>query len=491
MNSICLFVFWLTPVYANKVSVEAIAKDFAGQELVFYIYEDPFFDSKKVIARILVPPKGTFNLSFESEKTWCLYVEIGPYLGYFYAEPGYNYKIDLPEITRLPDDWKYNPYFQKVPFHINVLFVENSPHPDNILSTECVGSNGEEAIELNDAIRKFDQAFDPFLNKQILRYYNPRQSEEYRDSFINKIYTGLPVSDLNYYYRYTDAKKAILEFNVSDHNLDSLIKYYIQPATLDFQNPAYRELFRLLFDDYFNHLSKKENFREIFKIFSGFDYPSIKEYIQKGTVLENDSVFNLVLLHELYKAYYSDNYDKKSILKLLENFPVYTELETAVDISEMLIKRFTGTRAGFPAPSFTLNDINGNLLSLDSIRDKYILLGFCNTGSSDCLKEFEYLKYLHGKHSQLLKIITVIPSMYASDIQNFAKLNSFNWSIVSSSAGDKLMEDYRVKAMPVFYLIGKDGKLILSPSPNPSEGLEQRLFILMRDSGNLKPEHIK
>ncbi len=294
---------------------------------------------------------------------------------------------------------------------------------------------------------------------------------------------------MDYYDSYINAKKAILEFNVSDHNLDSLISYYIQPVSISFQNPAYRELFRLLYDDYFDHLSKKENFRKLFNVFSTFDYTEIKSYAQKDPALKNDSTFNLVLLHETYKAYYSNLYDKKSILRFIENFSNYTTHATATDISSLLYARFTNTGAGFPAPSFILNDINGNTLSLDSLKGKYILLGFCNTSSTDCLREFEYLKYLNSKHSQYLKIITIIPSAFSSGLPGFAKQNSFNWSMVSSSGGDKLMKDYGIKAMPVFYLIGKNGELILSPSLNPSEGLEHRLFLIIRDAGDYEPSN--
>ncbi len=172
--SAVLCASWFFPVYAGEVKIEAVAKDFANQELVFFIYEDPFFDKEKEIARIPVSADGSFSLNFETENTWSLYVEMGPYLAYFYTEPGYNYKIEFPEINRLPEDWKFNPYFQKVPFHIKVHSAEHSYR-----------DNGE-ITELNQAIRMFDREFDPFQNKQILRYYNPVLSAEKRDSFINK-----------------------------------------------------------------------------------------------------------------------------------------------------------------------------------------------------------------------------------------------------------------------------------------------------------------
>ena len=48
-----------------------------------------------------------------------------------------------------------------------------------------------------------------------------------------------------------------------------------------------------------------------------------------------------------------------------------------------------------------------------------------------------------------------------------------------------LLDDYRVKAFPVAFLLDRDGKLIYSPSALPSDKFEQRFFQLMRSRGEI------
>jgi hypothetical protein len=42
-----------------------------------------------------------------------------------------------------------------------------------------------------------------------------------------------------------------------------------------------------------------------------------------------------------------------------------------------------------------------------------------------------------------------------------------------------------VRAFPTAYLLDPEGRLILSPSPLPSDGFEQRLFRIMRSRGDI------
>ena len=46
-----------------------------------------------------------------------------------------------------------------------------------------------------------------------------------------------------------------------------------------------------------------------------------------------------------------------------------------------------------------LKDAEGNTHSLSDFRGKYVYLGFCDTQSMICLREFEYLKALSARHA--------------------------------------------------------------------------------------------
>jgi len=49
----------------------------------------------------------------------------------------------------------------------------------------------------------------------------------------------------------------------------------------------------------------------------------------------------------------------------------------------------------------------------------------------------------------------------------------------------EVLKEYDIRAFPTYFLIGPDGKLILSPAPSPAEDFEQRLFEIMKARGDL------
>jgi hypothetical protein len=48
-----------------------------------------------------------------------------------------------------------------------------------------------------------------------------------------------------------------------------------------------------------------------------------------------------------------------------------------------------------------------------------------------------------------------------------------------------VLKEYDIRAFPTYFLIGPDGKLILSPAPSPSEDFESELFEVMKARGDL------
>jgi len=47
------------------------------------------------------------------------------------------------------------------------------------------------------------------------------------------------------------------------------------------------------------------------------------------------------------------------------------------------------------------------------------------------------------------------------------------------------VEKYGIEVMPTYFFIGKDGKLILSPAPAPSEKVEWKIYREMKGRGDL------
>ncbi len=53
--------------------------------------------------------------------------------------------------------------------------------------------------------------------------------------------------------------------------------------------------------------------------------------------------------------------------------------------------------------------------------------------------------------------------------------NDYLWRALYFEDKTGILDNYQIRAFPMAYLIGPDGKLVLSPAPLPSEGFEQEL----------------
>jgi len=105
---------------------------------------------------------------------------------------------------------------------------------------------------------------------------------------------------------------------------------------------------------------------------------------------------------------------------------------------------------------------------------------FCTTQNYTCFKEYDQLKKIQQKHSDILKIVTIAVDESWQYIRNFTNKYAYNWTFLYYGDQPEILKDYDIRTIPTYYLIGADGKLIMSPAPAPSEQFEMYLFDYMK-----------
>ncbi len=462
-----LYVFFsVLFLIASLLSSKAQINNYTNpEEILIYEYQEPFFEIP-FYTDTLKTGDSTFLFSQNTPETRCYYFNYGPLRCHFFAEPGKEYEISLPDLSRIDEGWKKDQYFTLLPHHVEV----------NISST---GQNG---FNLNKGIRQFDAEFDPFLSKQSLRYFKPRYARAKLDSFIRENYTT-DTLESEYLHQYKRYKKAILYYHLKQQNYDTLINNYLSGEAVRFELPPYRIFFSLILDNYFDYLRRKDQFERIYSEFTRLSTNYLREYLNNDPLLKNDTILELVLLKECYNAFYSDRMDKKRLIEFTDSLQQNTEIDIIGVTAKELIKKFTYLRPGFAAPEFSAKDTKGDSIVLSGKHDKLIYIGFCDLNSIQCLQEIEYLKYLSKKHGKFIRILTVLKSPEKSQLQKLSEAANENWSIISWKEHEEIPELFDVKALPVFYLIDKNGEMLRSPAPNPSENFEYKLFEILRSKG--------
>lgn len=109
---------------------------------------------------------------------------------------------------------------------------------------------------------------------------------------------------------------------------------------------------------------------------------------------------------------------------------------------------------GKPAPEWTLNDSNGNPVSLANLKSKVLLINFTGIGCGACLAAIPFLKELKEKFSNEDFNLIAIESWSRKEhsLQVYADNKQLNYTILN--ANDQVVKDYQTgNAAPVFFIL--------------------------------------
>jgi len=462
--SVFLLVLTQLTLYAQetKITIETGRK--TDEKIVFFTYYEPFYQLQDTL---FVVPAGVNEDAFylNLEKTTCLYAEYGPYECYFFAEPGREYRVKLPDISGIKKGYGNNPLYNKAGYHLELKYSDTVVKED-----------------LNEAIRTFNKLYEPFYDRQMLRFFNSEKAMAKLDSFKLALPEYDSLSDPEYYETYVVLKLAELAFTAKRYTTAEMIDRFFMNRPVAFNNPPYRKLFKLLFADYFDYLRRVNDFEKIYTGFTRISFQYMREYLKKDKLLQNDTLMETILLHEIYNAYYSGDYEKRRMVAFADSVFQATAIPEIKSTAAYLLNVFTWLQPGYEAPGFEL--VRGkDTLNPENLRGIHVLIGFLQPGQMSSLQEFEILKYFNSRHSEYLKILAIVPGDSAAVCRFFPQVKGMENIIIPVDPDSRVLKDYRVKMYPTFYLIDNEGTMRLSPCPLPSEGLEQKLFYILRQAG--------
>ena len=132
-----------------------------------------------------------------------------------------------------------------------------------------------------------------------------------------------------------------------------------------------------------------------------------------------------------------------------------SEVVTEVDLKEE--KKVYGIKSGEHAPFWDLEDIEGNIVLLSDFLGRPLVLTFFTTWnetSTDQIKIFD--DYLSGDGGSVFKIVAISNQEDRSVVLNFYRRSSPGITILLDESGE-MGERYRIRTLPVTYLIDKNG----------------------------------
>jgi peroxiredoxin len=113
-----------------------------------------------------------------------------------------------------------------------------------------------------------------------------------------------------------------------------------------------------------------------------------------------------------------------------------------------------------PAPAFLLKDSDGNIVRLDDLRGKVVLLNFWATWCPPCRFEMPSMEALHEElSSQGLVVLAVAPRESAEDVRSFYNEHRLSFPALLDHEAE-VSGLYKVWSLPTTFVINKHGYVV-------------------------------
>ena len=137
------------------------------------------------------------------------------------------------------------------------------------------------------------------------------------------------------------------------------------------------------------------------------------------------------------------------------------DMKTMITISFlMLLLAPVSVSAGKPgdtAPAFTLADMHGNTITLDSLKGKVVFLNFWAPWCQSCKEELPGIDALHKKYSSRgFTVLSICIERSESVVNKYLRKRQVSFPVLVDKSGE-VADTYRFSGLPASFLIGKDG----------------------------------
>ena len=317
-----------------------------------------------------------------------------------------------------------------------------------------------------------EEIINSYLIEHFNQIYRGRQVR-YLDSIQNAINSEIPNIKSDYVKNHIRYKTASIRLGISTDGGKKIIKDYYDGQPVLYTQSAYIDLFKELFDGYFNSATYDSHLlNDAF-----MDGPvAFKKYLDTDPLMaKNPRLAELIIIFNLQKLCYGDRGTSRLAKDHLNYIKSQTKHAEHKNIISDFFTNFNRLAPGAQATDFTLKDRNGNEVSLSDYKEHLVLLQFVDGTSPVSEHQFSELRALHHQWQDTVQILTIATHEKMDFFkQQFAEKKQ-DWPLLDLGDNILLLEAYNVRTFPEYILITKGNKIGEAPAPSPERYLEERV----------------
>lgn len=317
-----------------------------------------------------------------------------------------------------------------------------------------------------------EEIINGYMMEHFNQIYRGRQLR-YIDSIQNAISREIPDIKSDYVKNHNRYKIAAIKLGISTDGGKRIIKDYYDGQPVLYTQSAYIDLFKELFDGYFNSASYDSHLLN--DAFMEGPAP-FKKYLDTDPFMANNpQLAELITIYNLQKLCHSDRNTSrlaKDHLNYIKSQTKHAEHKTIISDFFTKLNRLA---PGTAAPDFTLKDSNNNDVSLSDYKDGLVLLQFVDGMSPIAERQFSELRSLHHQWQDTVQILTITTHEKMTFFKQQFEEKQQDWPLLDLGDNILLLEAYNVRTFPEYILITKGNKISEAPAPSPERYLDERV----------------
>ncbi len=446
----------LCVLYGTATEIVGNHKEYAGKKLQFFNYSDPVTLEKEHLFTLDIDAAGNFKANPSIDKTTFIFSEFGIYKGNLILEPGKDIELLLPPLREKSFAERKNPYFSPVEFWIAT----------------------KEGKQLNDKVSEFDNQLNLLTDK----YFNQLYFQQSRNAF-DSIQASLQQQfESGQTEAFANHKR--LRLKAVEADAFRLPAEKIAPALSEtnpeyWNFPAFIQLFEKAFGGKLSFEAKSMQGNAIHKAIAGADVAFFTGFI-KNRYQITGPLSDLVLLKLLHDGFYSGDFPRESILKLLnsKHFSA-NQNQTIREVAGNVTEKLMHLRVDSKAPVICLPNTDGNKVCTNETNDKFKYIIFADTEMIVVREQLKYLTKIQEMFNEHLEIYVVLVKTDLIEMKKFLVEEKIPGVHLVDGNGEYI-EKYRVKSFPGTYLLNSSHEVVFEDTKAPLDGFEQQFGTFLR-----------
>ena len=317
-----------------------------------------------------------------------------------------------------------------------------------------------------------EEIINGYMMEHFNQIYRGRQVR-YIDSIQKAINRELPGIKSDYVKAHNRYRIAAIRLGINADGKKKIIKDYYDGQPVLYTQTAYIDLFKELFDGYFNSTSYDSHLLN--DAFMGGP-TSFKKYLDTDPLMANNPrLAELIKIYNLQKLCYGDRNTSRLAKDHLNYIKSQTKHAEHKAIISDFFEKFNRLATGAPASEFTLKDQNAKDIQLTDYRDDLVLLQFVDGMSPVAEHQFSELRALHNQWQDSVQILTIATHDKMAFFKQYFEEKRQDWPLLDLGDNILLLEAYNVRTYPEYILITRGNKIGEAPAPSPERYLEERV----------------